>query len=148
MIILVGKRNMASFCLAGNVESDNYTLAERLCDILNQTLPVVHIVKYVCLKKTWSAAQEKLCERNNFDINEVSKLQCVVWHEDGRYIGGAAAFADYCKNTYSITSDLKLSTLIQGITKENAVVVEKMFNESSADSILLPAEDGTIATQY
>jgi hypothetical protein len=97
--------SMASFCLAGNVESSSFTHAERLCDILKQTLPACDIQKYVCLSKQWKLAQAQVCNEKGFDLTEVQKLQCAVWHEDGRFIGGADAFAQYCKSTYSVKSD-------------------------------------------
>ena len=67
--------------------------------------------------------------------------QCVVWHQDGRLIGGADAFSTYCKNTYSVTSDLDLEDL-PGICQENTDVVKKMFAEESAgDAVLLQVGD-------
>ena len=129
---------MASFCIAGNVSSSSFTHAERLCDILKQTLKVCHVEKYVCLAKNWEAAQIKLCQDYNFNPEEISKLQCVVWHEDGRYIGGADAFSKYCKSTYAQVSDLELDAL-PGISQENCKIVTQMFEEASKDAVLLRA---------
>ena len=136
---------MASFCLAGNVESSSFTHAERLCDILKQTLPACDIQKYVCLSKQWKLAQAQVCNEKGFDLNEVQKLQCAVWHEDGRFIGGADAFAQYCKSTYSVKSDLELNEL-PGIAKENVKVVEQMFAESTEGTVLLAV--GSTSTSY
>lgn len=140
---------MASFLLAGNVNSRSFTHAERLFDILNQTLPVVHCVKYVCLDATWDAAQVQLCKKFQFDAAAVAKVQCIVWHEDGRYIGDDVAFAEYCRNTYSVTCDLQEKQMT-GITQENVAVVNKMFAESGEGTVLLPVEDvnGKVTTQY
>jgi hypothetical protein len=142
-------KTMASFCLAGNVQSDNFSHAERLLDILHQTLPVCDVVKYVCLQTTWAMAQEELCKSKNFDRNRVSNLDCIVWHEDGRLIGGASNLAEYCKNTYNVSADIELS-MLNGITKENVQVVTKMFEEAPNKESMLLSVDNTpaTATQY
>ena len=125
---------MASFFIAGNVETTLFTHAERLLDILRQTLPVCHVRKYVTTSDKWEQSQEELCKEFKFDPKEVAKLQCVVWHADGRFIGGADAFSKYCKSTYNVDSDLVDLEKLKAIAKENTDVVLSMFQENQASA--------------
>ena len=125
-------QRMASFLIAGNVETSLFSHAERLLDILRQTLPVCQVRKYVTTSEKWEQAQAELCKEYKFDAKEVSTLQCVVWHEDGRYIGGAEAFSKYCKSTYNVDSDLVDTEQLKAVAKENTKVVLSMFQENQA----------------
>ena len=61
--------------LAGNVESASFTHAERLCDILRQTLPVCAVTKRVALRDGWGAAKAQLCADHGFAPDRVEKLE-------------------------------------------------------------------------
>ena len=126
---------MAEFLIAGNVESVSFTHAERLCDILKQTLPCCSVTKHVALRAHWPAAREKLAAQLGFDPEQVRTLECIVWFADGRLVGGADAFSDYCKQTYNLRSDLELCDL-PGIAKENAAVVKKLMDGAQDGQVL------------
>ena len=136
---------MAELYIAGNCESVSFTHGERLCDILRQTLPVCSVTKFVTLRAHWEQGRRELAARYGLDEERLSTLECVVWFADGRLLGGADAFSDYCKQTYNVHSDLDLVEL-PGIAKENTAVVQKMmagakdgqvlFNVDAADGIL------------
>lgn len=126
---------MAEFIIAGNVESVSFTHGERLCDILRQTLPVCSVTKYVALRKHWDQAKGEIAEQYRLESDRIAPHECIVWFSDGRLIGSADDFSDYCKQTYNVQSDLELGDL-PGIAKENTAVVLKMM-ENAADGQIL-----------
>ena len=140
---------MAEFLIAGNVESVSFTHGERLCDILRQTLPVCTVTKFVALRAHWAQAKSELAARYGFDEERLRTLECVVWFADGRLMGGADAFSDYCKVTYNVRSDLDLGDL-PGIAKENAAVVQKMMAGAKDGQVLFrtAAADGADRVLY
>ena len=130
---------MAEFLIAGNVESVSFTHGERLCDILRQALPACSVKKMVSLRKNWDQAKRELAKTYGFEEERLRDLECVVWFADGRLLGGADEFSDYCKQTYNIVSDLDLTDL-PGIAKENSVVVQKMMASTKEGKVLLDVE--------
>ena len=147
VVVVVVSRlaRMAEFLIAGNVESVSFTHGERLCDILKKTLPVCTVTKMVALRNCWSKAKEEIAEKYGFESDRIAELECIVWFSDGRLIGSADEFSDYCKQTYHVQSDLELVDL-PGIAKENTAVVQKMMEKATNGQVLfdVAADNGVL----
>ncbi|KAJ0411510.1 hypothetical protein ATCC90586_001105 [Pythium insidiosum] len=107
---------MVKYFLAGRVNSEEYTICERLLDILQATLPDFQVAKTPYRPETWPAEAAELVRLYGFKCPRASQqiiCDVIVWTDAARLVAtDADAFSTIALATYGVQLDLSDSELM------------------------------------
>ncbi|GLD91721.1 hypothetical protein PINS_up000254 [Pythium insidiosum] len=119
---------MVKYLLAGRVNSEEYTICERLLDILHATLPDFQVTKTPHRPESWPTEAAELVRLYGFQVPRASQqiiCDVIVWTDAARLVAtDADAFSTIALATYGVQLDLSDSELML-YTKANVDEMRK-----------------------